>query len=91
MRIIKEYPHPTFKVSIFRATGRYHVQIRDKRISLVYTLTDDQCESVQEVEAWIEKDVLEKSMALFPQAEKIALSALKQIEKKQDDQGINII
>ncbi len=91
MRIIKEYPHPTFKVSIFRATGRYHVQIRDMRIAVVYTLTDDQCETVQDVERWIEQDVLKRTEALFPQAETIAMDALQRSMKKQDDSGINII
>lgn len=91
MRIVKEYPHPVYKVSIFRSAGRHHVKIQDKRISITYTLSDDQCGSVGEVEKWIEKEVIASTAKIFPQLEGIAITGLKAMEKDRGETEINII
>ncbi len=91
MRIIKEITHPVYKVSIFVNDGRHHVKIQDQRIAVTYTLTEDQCENVNEVEDWIEKDVIERTSKVFPELSDIAVSALRQCIEEEDDEEIEII
>lgn len=91
MRIVKEYPHKFFKVSIFRSDGRYHVKIQHERLALTYTLTEDQCSSVSEVEEWIEQNVIEKSAELFPQMSEIAVEALEALEEDDEADSVDII
>lgn len=91
MRIIKDYPHPIYKVSIFKSEGKFHVKIAERGLELRYTLTEEQCENLGKVEEWIEQEVIEKSARIFPEMNEIAISALKALDEEEDSREIDII
>lgn len=57
MRIVKEIPHPRFKISVFSWNGKYLIKIEDGHLEQVYKINEGEME-LNEMEAMLSTDFL---------------------------------
>ncbi len=50
MRIVKEIPHPRFKITVFSWNGKYLIKIEDAHLEQVYKIPEGELEGLHEVE-----------------------------------------
>ncbi len=53
MRIVKEIPHPRFKITVFSWNSKYIVKIEDAHLEHTYKIDEQQVEGLGEIENMI--------------------------------------
>lgn len=65
MRIVKEIPHPQFKITIFSWNGKYIVKIEIGQFEQVYKINEMDVMGLDEVERMLDEDFLKGVMDRF--------------------------
>ncbi len=67
MRIVKDIPHPRFKITVFSWNNRYIVKIEDGHLEQVYKIDENQVSSLNEIEQMMSTPFLLKVLERFGQ------------------------
>ncbi len=65
MRIVKEIPHPRFKITVFSWNQKYIIKIEDAHLEQVYKIDEHQVAGLAEVEQMINTPFLLKVLERF--------------------------
>ncbi len=67
MRIVKEVPHPRFKITIFSWNSKYIVKIEDEHLEQVYKIAENELYGLDEMEAVLSTPFLLTCLKRFEQ------------------------
>lgn len=67
MRIVKEIPHPRFKITVFSWNSKYIVKIEDAHLEQVYKIPESEILSLDELEGMLSTPFLLKCLERFAQ------------------------
>lgn len=67
MRIVKDIPHPRFKITVFSWNNKYIIKIEDAHLEQVYKIDEHQVSSLQEIEDMMSTPFLLKVLERFAQ------------------------
>ena len=65
MRIVKEIPHPRFKITIFSWNGKYIIKIEIDQYEQVYKISEMDVMGIEELERMVDEDFLQGAMDRF--------------------------
>jgi gamma-glutamylcyclotransferase (GGCT)/AIG2-like uncharacterized protein YtfP len=65
MRIVKEIPHPRFKITVFSWNNKYIVKIEEAHLEQIYKIDEHQVSGLDELERMISTPFLLKVMERF--------------------------
>ncbi len=65
MRIVKEIPHPRFKITVFSWNGKYIIKIEDAHLEQVYKIDESQVQGLDEVTAMLSTPFLLRVLERF--------------------------
>lgn len=65
MRIVKDIPHPRFKITVFSWNSKYIVKIEDAHLEQVYKIDEDQISSLAEFDTILSTPFLLKVLKRF--------------------------
>ena len=65
MRIVKEVPHPRFKITVFSWNNKYIIKIEDAHLEQVYKIDEHQVSGLAEIESMISTDFLLTALKRF--------------------------
>lgn len=65
MRIVKDIPHPRFKITVFSWNSKYIIKIEDAHLEQVYKLDEAQVSSLNEFENILSTPFLLKVLKRF--------------------------
>lgn len=65
MRIVKEIPHPRFKITVFSWNSKYIIKIEDAHLEQVYKIPESEVQGTDEVEAMLSTPFLLKVLERF--------------------------
>lgn len=86
MRIVKDIPHPRFKITVFSWNGKYIIKIEDAHLEQVYKLDEDQISGLDELDALLSTPFLLKVLKRFSEMSIDFSEAwkLRHVKKDQD-------
>jgi len=67
MRIVKEVPHPRFKITIFSWNDKYIVKIEDAHLEQTFKINSSEVTGIDEIEAMLTEDFLVSALKRFVQ------------------------
>lgn len=65
MRIVKEIPHPRFKIIIFSWNGKYIIKIEDAHLEQIFKIPESELLGFEELEAMLSTPFLLKCLERF--------------------------
>lgn len=65
MRVVKEVPHPRFKITIFSWNNKYIVKIEDAHLEQSFKIDSTEVAGLEEVEAMLTDDFLLAALKRF--------------------------
>lgn len=65
MRIVKDIPHPRFKITVYSWNGKYIIKIEDAHLEQVYKIDEHQISGLNELEAMMSTPFLLKVLKRF--------------------------
>ena len=65
MRIVKDIPHPRFKITVFSWNGKYIIKIEDAHLEQVYKIDETQISSLAELDTIVSTPFLLKVLKRF--------------------------
>lgn len=65
MRIVKEIPHPRFKITVFSWNNKYIIKIEDAHLEQSYKIDEQQVEGLANIENMISTPFLLKCLERF--------------------------
>jgi hypothetical protein len=65
MRIVKEIPHPRFKITVFSWNGKYLVKVEDAHLEQVYKIPETEIQAFDELENMLSTPFLLRCLARF--------------------------
>jgi len=65
MRIVKEIPHPRFKITVFSWNSKYIIKIEDAHLEQVYKIDQSEVSGTNEIEAMLSTPFLLKVLERF--------------------------
>lgn len=67
MRIVKDIPHPRFKITVYSWNNKYIIKIEDAHLEQVYKIDEHQVAGLHEIEQMISTPFLLKVLERFGQ------------------------
>jgi len=65
MRIVREIPHPRFKITVFSWNEKYIIKIEEAHLEQTFKIDQKEVSGLDEVEAMLTQDFLLKTMKRF--------------------------
>ena len=65
MRIVKDIPHPRFKITVFSWNNKYIIKIEDAHVEQVFKIEENQVSSLDEIDQMISIPFLLKVLKRF--------------------------
>lgn len=65
MRIVKDIPHPRFKITVFSWNNKYIIKIEDAHLEQVYKIAENQVSGLAEIDAMVSTEFLIKALKRF--------------------------
>jgi hypothetical protein len=65
MRIVKDIPHPRFKITVYSWNNKYIIKIEDAHLEQVYKIDEHQVSGLAEIEAMMSKEFLLTALKRF--------------------------
>jgi len=65
MRIVKDIPHPRFKITVYSWNNKYIIKIEDAHLEQVYKIDENQVSGLGEIEAMLSTPFLLKVLKRF--------------------------
>lgn len=65
MRIVKDIPHPRFKITVYSWNNKYIIKIEDAHLEQVFKIDEMQVSGVGEIEAMLSTPFLLKVLKRF--------------------------
>lgn len=65
MRVVKEVPHPRFKITIYLWNGKYLVKVEDGHLEQTFKIDQNQIESLEVLENMLTTEFLLKARDRF--------------------------
>lgn len=65
MRLIKDIPHERYKIQIHNYNGKYIVKIELAQFEQVYKISEQDVESLEELERMIDQELLSNALKRF--------------------------
>ena len=67
MRVVKEIPHPRFKITVFSWNNKYIVKIEDAHLEQSFKIDSTEVTGLDEIEAMLTEDFLISALKRFVQ------------------------
>jgi hypothetical protein len=67
MRIVKEIPHPRFKITVFSWNGKYLVKVEDAHLEQVFKIPESEIQALDEIDAMLSTAFLLRCLERFSQ------------------------
>jgi len=84
MRIVKDIPHPRFKITVYSWNGKYIIKIEDAHLEQVYKIDEHQISGLNELEAMMSTPFLLKVLKRFSDMSEDFNEAWKNRHSKKD-------
>jgi hypothetical protein len=65
MRIVKDIPHPRFKITVYSWNNKYIIKIEDAHLEQSYKIDENQVSGLEEIENMMSKPFLLKVLKRF--------------------------
>ncbi len=65
MRIVKEIPHPRFKITVFSWNNKYIIKIEDAHLEQTYKIDEKEISGLDEIDGMITEEFLIKCLKRF--------------------------
>jgi len=65
MRIVKEVPHPRFKITVFSWNNKYIVKIEDAHLEQSFKIDSTEVSGLEEIEAMLTEEFLLSTLKRF--------------------------
>ncbi len=65
MRIVKEIPHPRFKITLFSWNGKYIVKIEDAHLEQIFKIPEGEIQALDELQAMLSTPFLLRCLKRF--------------------------
>lgn len=70
MRVVKEIPHPRFKITVFSWNNKYIIKIEEAHLEQTFKIDEQEINGMDEIEAMLTEDFLLKVMKRFVEMSK---------------------
>jgi len=77
MRIVKDIPHPRFKITVYSWNNKYIIKIEDAHLEQVYKIDEHQVEGLADIQRMVSTPFLLKVMKRFSEMSEDFSEALK--------------
>ncbi|MEM9052857.1 MAG: hypothetical protein AAGC47_12460 [Bacteroidota bacterium] len=67
MRVVKEIPHPRFKINVFSWNNKYIIKIEDAHLEQSFKIDSTEVTGLDEIEAMLTDDFLISALKRFVQ------------------------
>jgi len=84
MRIVKDIPHPRFKITVYSWNGKYIIKIEDAHLEQVYKIDEHQVNGLNELDAMMSNAFLLKVLKRFSEMSEDFNEAWKNRHVKKD-------
>jgi len=84
MRIVKDIPHPRFKITVYSWNGKYIIKIEDAHLEQVYKIDEHQVNGLNELDAMMSTPFLVKVLKRFSEMSEDFNVAWKNRHVKKD-------
>ena len=78
MRVVKQIPHPDFKITVFGTEQYYYTEIEAGPMKQAYKLPKDKAENIAAVEKWLNDDFLKHLHRIFEEMYQNHINSIKE-------------
>lgn len=78
MRVVKQIPHPEFKITVFGTEQYFYIEIEAGPMKQAYKLPKDKAKNLDAVQKWLNEDFLAGVHRIFEEMYTIHIKSIRE-------------